>query len=180
MWVLKNIQPFEFKRVGDLKGKTLFITGASRGVGLAIALRAAKDGANIAIAAKTVTPNPKLEGTIYTAAEEIKKAGGNCLPISCDIRDEKSVKDAMEQTVKHFGGIDILVNNASALYMNKVEETDVKKYDLAMSVNTRGTFICSKYAIPYLRKSSNPHILTISPPLYSVNDVRFSKIDKFE
>lgn len=128
-------------------------------------MRAARDGANIAIAAKTVTPNPKLEGTIYTAAEEIKKAGGNCLPISCDIRDEKSVKDALEQTAKHFGGIDVIVNNASALYMNKVEETDMKRYDLAMGVNTRGTFMTSKYAIPYLRKSKNPHILTIAPPL---------------
>jgi len=167
---MKNIQPLEFKKVGDLKGKTLFITGASRGVGLAIALRAAKDGANIAIAAKTVTPNPKLEGTIYTAAEEIKKAGGNCLPISCDIRDEKSVKEAIELTVKTFGGIDILVNNASALYLKKLEDTDMKQFDLAMQVNTRGTFLCSKYAIPHLRKSQNPHILTIAPPLTEVTN----------
>lgn len=168
---MKNIQPLEFKKAGDLKGKTIFITGASRGVGLAIALRAAKDGANIAIAAKTVTPNPKLEGTIYTAAEEIKKAGGNCLPISCDIRDEKSVKDALELTAKTFGGIDILVNNASAIYLSKVEDTELKKYDLSMAVNSRGTFFCSKYAIPYLRKSKNPHILTISPPIASISDV---------
>jgi citronellol/citronellal dehydrogenase len=170
---MKNIQPLEFKKVGDLKGKTVFITGASRGVGLAIALRAAKDGANVAIAAKTVTPNPKLEGTIYTAAEEIKKAGGNCLPISCDIRDEKSVKEALDLTAKTFGGIDILVNNASAISLSKVEETDTKRYDLFMSVNARGTFLCCKYAIPYLRKSKNPHILTVAPPLPSVLDVRF-------
>lgn len=141
-------------------------------MGLAIALRAARDGANIAIAAKTVTPHPKLEGTIYTAAEEIKKAGGNCLPINCDIRDEKSVKEAVELTVKTFGGIDILVNNASAIYLTPTEETDMKKYDLSMHVNARGTFLCSKVCIPHLRKSKNPHILTISPPLYAVNDVR--------
>eukprot|EP00347_Sterkiella_histriomuscorum_P021652 403333235 len=170
VWVLKNIVPHEFKKLGDLKGKTLFITGASRGVGLAIGLRAARDGANVAIAAKTVTPNPKLEGTIYTAAEEIEKAGGKCLPISCDIRDEKSVRDALEQTAKHFGGIDIIVNNASALYLNKVEETDMKRFDLGMSVNTRGTFLVSKLAIPYLRKSKNAHILTISPPLSEIQN----------
>lgn len=126
LWIMKNFDPYEFKKAGDLKGKTLFITGASRGIGLAIALRAAKDGANIAIAAKTAEAHPKLEGTIYTAAEEIKKAGGKCLPIQCDIRDEKSVRDAVELTVKTFGGIDILVNNASALYMAKAEETSMK------------------------------------------------------
>ena len=126
LWVMKNFEPFEFKKVGDLKGKTLFITGASRGIGLSIALKAAKDGANIAIAAKTAEAHPKLEGTIYTAAEEIKKAGGKCLPIKCDIRDEKSVAEAVALTVKTFGGIDILVNNASALYMAKAEETSMK------------------------------------------------------
>ena len=171
VWVMKNIQPLEFKKVGDLKGKTLFITGASRGVGLAIALRAAKDGANIAIAAKTVTPNPKLEGTIYTAAEEIQKAGGTCLPISCDIRDEKSVREAIELTVKTFGGIDVLVNNASAIFLSGVEETEMKRFDLAMAVNARGTFLCSKYAVPHLKRAKNPHILTIAPPLGSVTDV---------
>ncbi len=126
LWVMNNFEPFEFKKVGDLKGKTLFITGASRGIGLSIALKAAKDGANIAIAAKTAEAHPKLEGTIYTAAEEIKKAGGKCLPIKCDIRDEKSVAEAVALTVKTFGGIDILVNNASALYMAKAEETSMK------------------------------------------------------
>ena len=171
---MKNFDPLEFKKVGDLKGKTLFISGASRGIGLAIALKAARDGANIAIAAKTVDPHPKLEGTIYTAAEEIKKAGGKCLPIACDIRDEKSVKDAIELTVKTFGGIDILVNNASALYMSKAEETSMKQYDLAMSINTRGTFLCSKYCIPHLRNAKNPHILTISPPLYAITDPKLN------
>jgi citronellol/citronellal dehydrogenase len=170
---MRNIEPLVFNKVGDLKGKTLFITGASRGVGLAIALRAAKDGANIVIAAKTVTPHPNLEGTIYTAAEEIKKAGGNCLPIPCDIRDEKSVKEAIALTVKTFGGLDILVNNASAIYLTRAEETDMKKFDLSMTINSRGTFLCSKYAIPHLRNSKNPHILTISPPLYAINDEVF-------
>ena len=128
-------------------------------------LRAAKDGANIAIAAKTVTPHPKLEGTIFTAAEKIRKAGGKCLPIQCDIRDEKSVKEAVDKCAKEFGGIDILINNASAIYKTPIEETETKRFDLAMSINTRGTFLCSKYCIPYLKNSSNPHILTISPPL---------------
>ena len=164
-WILKNQETFEFSRVGDLKGKTILISGASRGIGLAMALRAAQDGANIAIIAKTVTPHPKLEGTIYTAAEEIKKAGGKCLPIQCDIRDEKSVKEAVEKCVKEFGGIDILINNASAIYKTPVAETETKKFDLAMQINTRGTFLCSKYCIPHLRNAKNPHILTISPPL---------------
>lgn len=115
-WILKNVEAFDLPKKGDLKGKTIFISGASRGIGLAIALRAAKDGANIAIAAKTIQPHPKLEGTIFTAAEEIRKAGGKCLPIQCDIRDEKSVESAIAQTVKEFGGIDILINNASAIY----------------------------------------------------------------
>jgi citronellol/citronellal dehydrogenase len=162
---LKTADTFDFKNVGDLKGKTIFISGASRGIGLAIALRAAKDGANVAIAAKTTTPHPKLPGTIYTAADEIRAAGGKALPIKCDIRDAESVKAAVEATVKEFGGIDILINNASALYQTPVEDTAVKQFDLAMSINTRGTFMCSKFCIPYLRKSSNPHILTISPPL---------------
>lgn len=157
--------------MGDLKGKVIFISGASRGIGLAIALRAAKDGACIAIAAKTVNPHEKLEGTIFTAAQEIEKAGGKCLPIQCDIRDEKSVQEAVRQTVEKFGGIDILVNNASAIYQAQVETTESKKFDLAMNINTRGTFLCSKYCIPHLKKSKNPHILTISPPLNMVNDV---------
>lgn len=165
-WVMKQADLFDFKSVGNLKGKTIFISGASRGIGLAIALRAAKDGANIVIAAKTVTPHPKLEGTIYTAAEDIKKAGGQCLPVQCDIRDEASVKAAVDKAVETFGGIDILVNNASAIYQSPVETTSAKQFDLAMNINTRGTFLCSKYCIPHLRKSKNPHILTISPPLY--------------
>lgn len=150
----------------------MFISGASRGIGLAIAIRAAKDGANIAIAAKTVTPHPKLEGTIYTAAEAIRKAGGKCLPIQCDIRDEKSLQSAIDQTVKEFGGIDILVNNASAIYQTPIEDTTTKSFDLAMTINTRGTFLCSKLCIPHLKLSKNPHILTISPPLDMGGDPR--------
>jgi citronellol/citronellal dehydrogenase len=125
--------------------------------------------------ARTAAPNPKLSGTIYTAAEEIRKAGGNALPIPCDIRDEKSVIDAIELTVKTFGGIDILVNNASSLFSTPVEDTDMKKYDLAMQVNTRGTFLCCKYSIPHLKKSKNPHVLTIAPPRYAAVDVIISK-----
>src|ERR1044071_7117461 len=149
----------------SLKGKTLFITGASRGIGLAIALRAARDGANIAVAAKTETPHPKLEGTIYTAADEIEKAGGNALPLVVDVRDEDAVKSAIDKTAQKFGGIDIVVNNASAVSRTPVAETDMKRYDLMNGINTRGTFMVSKYAIPYLEKASNPHILMNSPPL---------------
>jgi citronellol/citronellal dehydrogenase len=149
----------------SLKGKTLFITGASRGIGLAIALRAARDGANIAIAAKTETPHPKLEGTIYTAAEQIEKAGGRALPLVVDVRDEDAVKAGIDKTAQTFGGIDIVVNNASAVSRTPVAETDMKRYDLMNGINTRGTFMVSKYAIPYLEKASNPHILMNSPPL---------------
>ncbi|KAF8935846.1 short chain dehydrogenase [Dissophora ornata] len=150
----------------SLQGKTLFISGASRGIGLAIALRAARDKANIAIAAKTATAHPTLPGTIYTAAEEIEKAGGKALPIVCDIREEDQVKNAIEQTVKEFGGIDILVNNASAISLTDTVATSVKKYDLMHQVNGRGTWMVSKYAIPHLIKSDkNPHILNLSPPL---------------
>ncbi|KAI8868281.1 short-chain dehydrogenase/reductase SDR [Ramicandelaber brevisporus] len=149
----------------SLKGKTLFITGASRGIGKAIALRAARDGANVAIAAKTSDPNPKLAGTIYSAAEEIRAAGGKALPIQCDIRDEASVKKAIEATVAEFGGIDIVVNNASAISLTSTDDTTMKKYDLMHQVNTRGTYMVSKYAVPYLRKSKNPHILNLSAPL---------------
>lgn len=170
-FVQRHSDGFPFEKVGDLKGKTIFITGASRGIGLAIGLRAAKDGANIAIVAKTVTPHPKLGGTIYTAAEEIEKAGGKAIAIQCDIRDEEQIKAAVEQTVAKFGGIDILVNNASALYNTDVESTETKKYDLAMAINARGTFLASKYCIPHLKKSKNPHILTISPTLDMINDV---------
>lgn len=149
----------------SLKGRTLFITGASRGIGLAIALRAARDGANIAIAAKTDAPNPKLPGTIHSAAKDIEKAGGQALPLAVDIRDEAAVIAAMEQTAARFGGIDIVVNNASAISLTPVTKTEMKRFDLMHQVNTRGTFMVSKYAIPYLEKSSNPHILMLSPPL---------------
>jgi citronellol/citronellal dehydrogenase len=149
----------------SLKGKTLFITGASRGIGLAIALRAARDGANIAIAAKTETQHPKLEGTIHTAAAEIERAGGRALALAVDVRDEAAVKAAIDRTAAHFGGIDIVVNNASAVSRTSVTDTDMKRYDLMQAINTRGTFVVSKYAIPYLEKAANPHILMNSPPL---------------
>jgi citronellol/citronellal dehydrogenase len=149
----------------SLKGHTLFITGASRGIGLAIALRAARDGANIAIAAKTDKPHPKLAGTIFTAADEITKAGGNALPLVVDVRDEAQVKDAIEQTVATFGRLDIVVNNASAVQRTPVVDTDMRRFDLMHQVNTRGTLMVSKYAIPHLEKAENPHILMNSPPL---------------
>ena len=148
-----------------LKGKTLFISGASRGIGLAIALRAARDGANIAIAAKTTEPHPKLKGTIFTAAEDVRAAGGEALPLVCDIRDEAQVMAAIDHTVDEFGGIDICVNNASAISLTNSQATDMKRYDLMMGINTRGTFMVSKYCIPHLRKADNPHILMLSPPL---------------
>jgi citronellol/citronellal dehydrogenase len=149
----------------SLKGKTLFITGASRGIGLAIALKAAADGANIAIAAKTVEPHPKLEGTIHTAAAAIEKAGGNALPIQVDVRDETSVKAALDATAAKFGGIDIVVNNASAIQLTPVAATDMRRFDLMHQINTRGTFMVSKHALPHLAKAENPHILMLSPPL---------------
>lgn len=149
----------------SLSGKTLFITGASRGIGLAIGLRAARDGANIAIAAKTAEPHPKLSGTIYTAAEEIERAGGKALPLVVDVRDERMVKEALDKTAAHFGGIDIVVNNASAISLTPVTATDMKRFDLMHQINARGTFVVSKWAIPHLEKAKNPHILMISPPL---------------
>jgi len=149
----------------SLTGKTLFITGASRGIGLAIGLRAARDGANVAIAAKTAEPHPKLSGTIYTAAEEIERAGGKALPLVVDVRDEATVKQAIDKTAERFGGIDIVVNNASAIQLSPVVATDMKRFDLMHQINTRGTFVVSKWAIPYLAKAANPHILMISPPL---------------
>ena len=149
----------------SLAGKTLFITGASRGIGLAIALRAARDGANIAIAAKTGEPHPKLPGTIYTAAAEIEKAGGRALPLICDIRHEAQVAAAVERTVAAFGGIDICVNNASAIALTDTLATEMKRFDLMHEVNTRGTFLVSKACIPHLEKAQNPHILMLSPPL---------------
>jgi citronellol/citronellal dehydrogenase len=149
----------------SLKGKTLFITGASRGIGLAIALRAARDGANIAVAAKTETPHPKLPGTIHSAAEEIEKAGGKALPIVVDVRDEENVKTALDKTAQHFGGIDIVVNNASAIQLTPVQQTDMKRFDLMHQINARGTFMVSKHAIPHLLNAENPHVLMLSPPL---------------
>jgi citronellol/citronellal dehydrogenase len=149
----------------SLAGKTLFISGASRGIGLAIALRAARDGANIAIAAKTAAPHPKLQGTIYTAGEEIERAGGKALPLQVDIRNEAAVADAFVKTAARFGGIDIVVNNASAISLTAVEQTDMKRFDLMHQINARGTFVVSKTAIPYLAKAANPHILMMSPPL---------------
>jgi len=151
--------------MASLKGKTLFISGASRGIGLAIALRAARDGANVAIAAKTTEPHPRLKGTIYSAAEDVRAAGGKALPIVCDIRDEAQVMDAVEKTVAEFGGIDICVNNASAISLTNSQATDMKRFDLMMGINTRGTFMVSKYCIPHLKKAANPHILMLSPPL---------------
>jgi citronellol/citronellal dehydrogenase len=148
-----------------LAGRTLFITGASRGIGLAIALRAAADGANIAIVAKTTDPHPKLPGTIYTAAAEIEAAGGKALPLACDIRDEEQVRRAVSHAVDAFGGIDILVNNASAISLTSTPDTDMRRYDLMHQINTRGTFLCSKLCLPHLARSANGHILMISPPL---------------
>ena len=153
----------------SLKGKRIFITGGSRGIGLAIALRAAADGASIAIAAKTADPNPKLPGTIFTAAAEIEAAGGKALAIQCDIRDENAITAAVNQTAEAFGGIDIVINNASAINLTNTENTPAKRFDLMMGVNTRGTFLTSQAALPYLKKSAedgfNPHILMLSPPL---------------
>ncbi|MBN9438773.1 NAD(P)-dependent oxidoreductase [Bosea sp. (in: a-proteobacteria)] len=149
----------------SLKGKTLFITGGSRGIGLAIALRAARDGANVTVAAKTAEPHPKLEGTIYTAAAEIEAAGGKCLPLMVDIREEEAVVVAIAKTAETFGGIDILVNNASAISLTNTQMTEMKRFDLMHQINTRGTFMVSKYAIPFLAKAENPHILMLSPPL---------------
>ena len=153
----------------SLQGKRIFVTGGSRGIGLAIALRAARDGASVAIAAKTSDPNPKLPGTIHTAAEEIRAAGGTALPIQCDLRDETQITAAVEQAAKEFGGIDILINNASAINLTRTEDTPAKRFDLMFDVNVRGTFLTSQAAIPHLRQSAeagrNPHILTLSPPL---------------
>jgi citronellol/citronellal dehydrogenase len=154
---------------GDLSGKRIFITGGSRGIGLAIALRAARDGASVAIAAKTSEPNPKLPGTIHSAAQEIRDAGGIALPIQCDLRDEEQIAAAVNQAAQEFGGIDILINNASAINLTPTEATPAKRFDLMFDVNVRGTFLTSQAAIPHLRESAkagrNPHILTLSPPL---------------
>lgn len=148
-----------------LAGKTLFVTGGSRGIGLAIALRAARDGANVAIAAKTVEPHPKLPGTIFSAAREIEDAGGRALPLAVDIRDEAQLGDALAATVEHFGGLDILVNNASAIALGTSQQIDMKRFDLMHQVNARGSYLAAKLAFPHLAKSENPHVLMLAPPL---------------
>jgi citronellol/citronellal dehydrogenase len=150
---------------GTLAGKTMFISGGSRGIGLAIAVRAAADGANVALIAKTAEPHPKLEGTIYTAAEAIEQAGGQALPIVGDIRDDDQVSSAVAQAIERFGGIDICVNNASAINLSGTEALELKRYDLMQDINTRGTFTVSKACVPHLKQASNPHVLTLSPPL---------------
>jgi len=149
----------------SLQGKTLFITGASRGIGLAIALRAARDGANVAVAAKTAEPHPKLAGTIHTAAAEIERAGGKALPLVVDVRDEASVVAAVRRCGEHFGGIDVCVNNASAINLAATEQIDMRRYDLIQQINTRGTFVTTRACVPYLKRAANPHVLTLSPPL---------------
>ncbi|HWB77701.1 MAG TPA: NAD(P)-dependent oxidoreductase [Nannocystaceae bacterium] len=151
--------------MATLKDRTLFITGASRGIGLAIGLRAARDGANVVIAAKTAEPHAKLPGTIYTAAEEIEAAGGKALPIVCDVREEEQVLAAVNAAVDRFGGIDILVNNASAISLTGTLSTPMKRYDLMHQINTRGTYLCSQACIPHLKKAANPHVLNLAPPL---------------
>jgi citronellol/citronellal dehydrogenase len=160
--------------MASLKGKTLFITGGSRGIGLAIALRAAADGANLVVAAKTVEPHPKLPGTIHTAAREIEAAGGKCLPVQCDIREEAQIARAVAAAAERFGGIDILVNNASAISLTGTMETPLRRFDLMFGINVRGTYATSQACIPHLRKAANPHILTLSPPL-SMNPRWFEK-----
>src|SRR5205809_2821517 len=157
--------PCQREQIMSLKNHTLFITGASRGIGLAIALRAARDGANIVVAAKTAEPHPKLPGTIYTAAEDMEKAGGQALPLVVDVRDEASVMAAVDQAVARFGGIDICVNNASAIQLTGTLATDMKRYDLMHQINARGTYLTSKACIPHLKGAANPHVLMLSPPL---------------
>lgn len=157
----------------SLSGRTIFITGASRGIGKSIALRAARDGANVVIAAKTAEPHPKLPGTIYTAAAEVEQAGGRALPLAVDIRDEGQVEAAIEQAAAHFGGIDALVNNASAISLTGTLETSMKRFDLMHQVNVRGTYLCSQKAVPHLRRSPNPHILNLAPPLESTLQARW-------
>ncbi len=149
----------------SLKDRTLFVTGASRGIGLAIALRAAKDGANVAVVAKTAKPHSRLPGTIYTAAEEIEKAGGKALPLQVDIRSEEQVANAVTQCVGKFGGIDVLVNNASAIQLTRADATEIKRFDLMHEINARGTFLCAKLCLPHLIGRENPHVLTLAPPI---------------
>jgi citronellol/citronellal dehydrogenase len=149
----------------SLQGKTMFISGASRGIGLQIALRAARDGANVALIAKTAEPHPKLPGTVYTAAEELEAAGGRALPIVGDIRDDKQVEEAVKQTVERFGGIDICVNNASAINLSRTEDLPVRRFDLMQQINSRGSFVVTRACIPHLKNGTNAHILTLSPPI---------------
>ena len=151
--------------MSKLTNKTLFVSGASRGIGLAIAKKAAEDGANVILAAKTAEPHPKLPGTIYTAAEEIEEAGGKAFPVLCDVRFEDQLEEAVNKGADHFGGIDICVNNASAIQLTNTLQTDMKRYDLMNQINTRGTFLTSKKCLPFLLKAENPHILNLSPPL---------------
>jgi len=158
----------------NFKGKTVFITGGSRGIGKAIGLRLAQEGANIVIAAKTTTPHPKLSGTIFTAAEEMEKAGGQALPIKVDIRFEENILTAVEKTIETFGGIDILINNASAISLTGTLQTEMKRYDLMHSINTRGTFLTSKCCLPYLLKAENPHILNLAPPIQNITERWFA------
>merc|ERR1711976_834770 len=155
----------KMQNAGKLAGRTIFITGASRGIGESIAMRCAKDGANVVIAAKTTEPHPKLPGTIYTAAKAMEEAGGKALPCVVDIQEEDAVKRAVDEAVSKFGGIDVLINNASAIHLTGTVDTPMKRYDLMHRINTRGTFLCSKYCVPHLKKATNPHILNISPPL---------------
>jgi citronellol/citronellal dehydrogenase len=151
-------------KVGDLKGKTLFITGGSRGIGKAIALRAARDGANIVVAAKTVEPHPKLPGTIHTAAREIEEAGGRALPVVMDVRSDEQIREAVDRAVSVFGGVDILVNNASAIFLAGTAETPMKRFDLMHQINVRGTFAVTQACLPHLKQAPNPHVLVLSPP----------------
>lgn len=157
----------------SLKGKTLFITGASRGIGLAIALRAARDGANVAIVAKTAEPDPRLPGTVFTAAKDIEAAGGKALPLVTDIRFEDQVATAVQKTVETFGGLDILVNNASAIHLTGTTSTPMKRYDLMHGINTRGTFVCSALCVPHLKQAANPHVLNLSPPIKSITEAKW-------
>lgn len=159
--------------MSNFKNKTVFISGATRGIGHAIGMRLAREGANIVIAAKTTEPHPKLPGTIYTAAEDMNTAGGKGLAIHCDIRNEEEVAAAVKQTIDTFGGIDILINNASAINLSPTLQLEMKRYDLMQDVNTRGTFLCSQKCIPYLLKAENPHILNLSPPLSSIKEFWF-------
>lgn len=170
---LNESNPKLKKATKDLKGKTVFISGGSRGIGLAIALRAARDGANVAIAAKTVDPHPTLDGTIYTAAKKCEEVGGKALAIQCNIQDESSVESAINKTIDEFGGLDILINSASAIHIQPSESITMKRYDLMHSINSRGTFMTTKYAIPHLKQSKNAHILTLAPPMDALSQPRW-------